>query len=121
VGLFLTRSVPVICFLMLLLRVIVASPIEAYLRPKSEWPSTRFNSIPLKTGRARIEAQLDAQPVNHLVLVLYNLILIMCTTGCTTKRRLIDYFKDRHVWLVEPANERPRLTKYPAPPRANGE
>ncbi len=140
VGLFLTRSVPVICLLMLLLRVVAASPIEAYLRSKSEWPSTWFNSIPLKTGRARIEAQLGAQPGNHLVLVLYNpdpdyvydwvhneaeidrsRIVWARDMGAAQNQELINYFKDRHVWLVDPADEQPKLTEYPAHPRATGE
>ena len=72
VGLFLTRSVPVICFFVLLVRVIAAAPIENYLRSKSEWPAKWFSSIPIDTGRARVESQLAAAPGNHLVIVLDN-------------------------------------------------
>jgi hypothetical protein len=137
VGLFLMRSVPVICFLMLLLRVVAAAPIEAYLKSKSEWPSTWFNSIPLNTGRARIEAQLEAQPGNHLVLVHYNpdpdyvydwvhneaeidrsRIVWARDMGAAQNQELTGYFKDRHVWLVDPAEERPKIREYPARPGA---
>ena len=132
VGLFLVRCVPVICFLMVLLRVAAAGPIEAYLKPKSEWPSKWFNSIPLETGRARIAERLIAQAGDHLVFVTYDpdpdyvydwvhndaeidrsRIVWARDMGAAKNQELIDYFRDRHVWLVDPLGEQPKLTEYP--------
>jgi len=135
VGLFLVRCVPVICFLMLLLRVAAAGPIEAYWKPKSEWPSKWFNSIPYKTERARVAEQLNARPGQHLVFVIYDpdpdyvydwvhndaeidrsRIVWARDMGAAKNQELIDYFKDRHVWMIDPKGEQPELAEYP--PRA---
>jgi hypothetical protein len=139
-GLFIARAVPVICFSMLLLRVIAAAPIQSSLQLKSEWPETWYSAIPVKTGRANIEAQLNGIPGNHLVFVLYkpragyvydwvhneaeidrSRIVWARDMGAAQNQELIDYFKDRHVWLADPAGEQPKITEYPAHSRATGE
>ena len=133
VGLFLARCVPAICFLMLFARVAAAGPIEAYWKTKSEWPSKWFSSIPLQTGRARIAERLNAQAGDHLVFVTYDpdpnyvydwvhneaeidgsRIVWARDMGAAKNQELIDYFKDRRVWMVDPAGEQPKLTEYPA-------
>ena len=34
--------------------------------------------------------------------------------GAAKNQELIDYFKGRRVWMVDPAGEQPKLTEYPA-------
>ena len=36
--------------------------------------------------------------------------------GAAKNQELIDYFRDRHVWLVDPLGEQPKLTEYPVAP-----
>jgi len=127
-GLFLIRAIPVICALMLLLR---ATGTPAFARPGELW--TAYNAGPIATDRARIEKQLKGYPGRHLVIVHYqpgsksqspwvynsanidaSEIIWAWDMGMPANQELLNYYRDRHVWLVEPADGQPaRLSPYP--------
>jgi hypothetical protein len=131
-GLFLTRAVPAICLLMLVVRT-GAAPLRLPLTP--DWPPTWYNSKPVRTDRARILAELEAYPEKHLVIVRYRphskakydwvynkaeidnaKIVWARDMGAARNQELVNYFRDRRVWLVEPDEEAPKLEPYLAQP-----
>jgi hypothetical protein len=135
IGVSLTRAVPVICLVMLVLRA-GAAPLHLSLAP--DWPPTWYNLPPVKTDRARIQAVLDRQSGEHLVIVRYQpqsqskydwvyneadiesaKIVWARDMGRAANRELIDYFNHRHAWLVEPDEAPPKLSPYQAQPNAN--
>ena len=132
VGVFLTRAVPAICLVMLCLRA-GAAPLHLSLAP--DWPPTWYNLPSVKTERARIQAELAGRPGEHLVIVRYQpqsqskydwvyneadiqkaKIVWARDMGAASNRELIDYFKYRHAWLMEPDEVPPRLSPYRAQP-----
>jgi hypothetical protein len=117
-GEFLARTIPLSCLLLLVLRA-GAGFLRLPLTPS--WPPTWYNSTPVKTDRARIEAQLESQPGEQLAIVRYagppqgkydwvynradiegSKVVWARDMGTTGNQELIDYFKSRQVWLVEP-------------------
>jgi len=138
-GLFLTRTIPVICFFMVLIRV-AAVPLHLPLTPS--WPPLWYNSVPVETGRARILAELHAYPGEHLVIVHYRSpsklkydwvyneadidnarVVWARDMGAPENKELTNYFNRRHVWLLEPEDceESPKLSPYPPHPGSSGE
>jgi hypothetical protein len=128
VGRFVTRVVPAICMLMLLVRV-CAAPLHLPLSPF--WPPTWYNLEPVKTDRAILQAQLSGYDGKHLVMAHYDRnslvhyerifndadidkakIVWAWDMGPTQNQELINYFKDRHVWLIEPSADNPKLIPY---------
>jgi hypothetical protein len=128
VGRCLVRAVPLICFLMLPVRG-AASWLHIPLPPTvgHTWYSTDSHN----RDRARILKQLESEPGKHLVLVryrpehdvlkewVYNLadidgskVVWARDMGAEKNRELLDYFKDRKVWLVEPDQVPVRVESY---------
>jgi hypothetical protein len=127
-GKFLVRAVPLICFALLPLRA-AASLLHIPFPPTviHTWYSTDFHNL----DRARVLAQLRAKPGRHLVIVRYqpdheileewvynqadvdgSKVVWARDMGAAKNQELIDYYKERRVWLVE-ADERPvRVTPY---------
>jgi hypothetical protein len=122
IGTFLVRAVPVICLLVFLLCVSVAP-----LRSTPNWPT------PYGIADERIQAALKQSLGNHLVIVrfkphsdvipgwVYNeadidksKVVRAWDMGSVQNQELIDYFKGRHVWLLE-TGESPKLSPYPEP------
>ena len=135
VGVFLSRAVPATCVLMALLRA-GAGPL--HLPPPSGWPVAgppTWDSLdPLNLARVRTLAELEHQSGLHLVLVRYrsghapykewvynradidrSKVVWAHDMGPTENGELINYFKDRRVWLVEADEVPPKLSPYPAP------
>ncbi len=127
-GRFLVRAVPVICFALLPLRA-AAPLLHIPLAPTviHTWYSTDFHNL----DRARVLAQLREAPGRHLVIARYqpdhevleewvyneadidgSKVVWARDMGAAKNRELIDYFKDRRVWLVEPDEKPVRLTAY---------
>jgi hypothetical protein len=121
-GLLMTRAVPAICLLMLVLRAgwLVAA-----------WPAP----VAGETVRARVLSELNGQPGRHLVLVRYGAdhqlgidwvyneanidaakVIWARDMGPAENKELIDYFPDRHVWLLEADNTPLALASYPIKP-----
>jgi hypothetical protein len=130
---FITAAVPLICFLLLALRV-AAEPL--HLPVPRPWPGggipiwcTPLNENP---ARARMLARLKAYDGKQLVIVRYGLqheityhewvfneadidaakVIWARDMGAAKNVELINYFKDRHVWLLEPDENPPKLAPY---------
>ncbi len=129
-GLAIVRAVPVICVLMLLIRAVAPS---AGMRLPQTMPLTwasphLFDEL----SRAPVQAALEAKPGLHLVLVRYrgdrlqpvdwvqnladidNQKIIWAHDMGPQNEGLLRYYKDRHVWLVEPDKTPPQVSPYPA-------
>jgi len=128
-GLFLTRVMPVLCVLAFGLRVAAGplhiSPSEDstyyfYQEGSRTWPS-----------RIDIQAELNRVPGDHLVIVRYSpqhevhsewvyndadidhaRIVWARDMGASENQQLIEYFKNRKIWLAEPDTVPPRLSEY---------
>ncbi len=126
VGLFLSRSVPVVCLVLLALRC-AAAPL--HLAITSDWPPTWYNSQPIPTNRPKVLAELNRLHGKHLVLVQYGKtspsrlqwvyneadvdaahVVWAWDMGTVRNRELLDYFKDRHVWSLDPDREGAELS-----------
>jgi hypothetical protein len=127
-GQFLVRAVPVICFALLPLRA--AAPLLHIALPPTmihTWYSTDFHNL----DRARVLAQLRAEPGRHLAIVRYrpdhqileewvyneadidgSKVVWARNMGAAKNEELVDYYKDRKVWLVEPDEKPVRVTPY---------
>jgi hypothetical protein len=133
VGVSLSRAVPLICLVMLLLRAV--APALHFPSAKDEfW--TGYNARPLKSPRMRVESELQSHPGDQLAIVryisrgvsspqpgwVYNdadiekaKIVWAWDMGAAENQELIGWFKNRSVWLVEADDEAPRLSPYPNP------
>ena len=127
-GKFLVRAVPLICFALLPLRA-AESLLHISLPPTviHTWYSTDFHNL----DRARVLAQLREEPGRHLVIVRYkpdheileewvyneadidgSQVVWARDMGASKNQELIDYYKKRRVWLVEPDEKPVRVTTY---------
>lgn len=128
-GRMISRAVPVICLLMLLVRAGV-SVLGLPVTPV--WPPLPYNSVDRIADFTRVNAQLDALPGNHLVLLRYvrrvdghglwvynehgdidnERNVWAWDMGAEKNREIIDYYKDRDVWLVVPEGDYAKVTRY---------
>lgn len=127
-GQFLSRAIPIGCALLLVVRA-AAGPLRLPLTP--DWPPTWYNAREVKTDRERMLAQLLALPRKQLVLVryaplskslydwVYNpadidsaKVVWAMDMGAVRNRELIDYYKDRQVWLAEPDKDSSKWQPY---------
>jgi len=125
---FLARSVFLICLVLLVARV--AAPL-LHWAPKPSWVRTWCSQDVENIARAKIQDQLENVPGNHLAIVRYapnhNFILdewvfnnadidgsrvVWARDMGEQNTELVDYFKTRRVWLVEPDYNPPKLTPY---------
>jgi hypothetical protein len=130
-GLFMVRAVPSICVTMLLLRA-AASPLGLPILPElpRTWCSPQLGNM----DRARVQAQLKGCEGRQLAIVHYQpdhyvvdewvyneadiddaKVVWARDMGPAQNAKLLRYFKDRHVWLVEPDEQPPKLSLYPSP------
>jgi len=136
VGVALTRAVPLICLSMLALRA--AAP--AFHLPATKgglW--TGYNASLIKSPRVLVESELRSLPGNQLAIVryisrgssspqpgwVYNdadieqaKIVWAWDMGAAENQELIDWFKNRNVWLVEADDRAPHLSPYSNPRNA---
>jgi hypothetical protein len=127
-GRFLVRAVLIICFVLLPLRA-AAPLLHIQLSPTviHTWYSTDFHNI----DRARLLGDLEKNQEKQLVIVRYrpdheileewvyngadidgSKVVWARDMGGAKNRELIDYFKDRRVWLVQPDEKPVRVTPY---------
>ena len=127
-GLFLARCVPVICVLSLALRA-SAAPLHIPVTAFFEYAWYQRSSPEL--GRAAIQHELEKRPGGQLVIVqyapehqpfrewVYNdadiddaKVVWARDMGTEKNLELIQYFKDRTVWLLQADEMPPKLTEY---------
>jgi len=128
VGLFLSRAIPAIGILMIVLRVSLPS---SQLSPPPARLLTWYNYVPLKTERARVTALLAQNPGTHVALVRYKKnsqseydwvyndakiddakIIWARDEGPSQNKELINYYPERRVWLVEPDEVPAKISPY---------
>jgi len=129
VGLFLTRAIPVVCLLMLAIRV-AAVPLHLPIPhriPPSLYNTTGREIIP----RYSVQTRLENLPGQHLVIVHYRMgskewmgwvhngadidhskIIWAWDMGAEKNHELVEYFSGRHIWLVTAGDNPPVLNPY---------
>jgi hypothetical protein len=132
-GLMLARVVPVICLLMIPVRLL-ARPL--HINMQTNWRMTWSHSAPGMYDRARIQRRLEELPGQQLVIVRYKpahdvhsewvynganidaaKVVWAREMDLQHNRELLNYFKGRVMWLLEADELPPRLSGYPVPPR----
>jgi hypothetical protein len=127
-GRFLVRSVPIICVALFIVRL--AAP-ALHITPAPSWIRTWCSQDAQNLERAGLLKQLENTPGDQLVIVRYgpthDFILnewvfnnadingskvIWARDMGPENAELLQYFKSRKVWLVEPDYNPPRLSPY---------
>ena len=138
-GWFLVRAVPAICLVSLTVRLLAIGLGLPSAKAGPWW--ARMTGSPRGLERARALAQLRATDGKHLVLVRYSSyerfvgggahdplavewvyndanidrakVVWARDMGHEKNQELLDYYKDRRVWLVEPDKKPVRVNSYP--------
>ena len=129
VGLFITRASVVICLLIPAVRVASA---VMHVPFNGESLETCCSSGPGNWLRAGMETELEKTGKRNLVIVRYGAnhnvvnewvynkadidrsrVVWARDMGAENNKELLEYFKDRGVWLVEPDENPPKLSPYP--------
>ena len=130
-GLALAGAVPVICIVMLVLRI-AADPLKIPYR--DEWRATWYNTPRGNVARARLLEQLRHSGAQHLVIVRYDdnhwlheewvyndadidhsAVVWARDMGASANRDLVAYYRSRMIWLLRPDRRPLRLEPYPDP------
>lgn len=134
VGMALTRMIVTICFVLAGLRLF-AGPLHLSLPVwPAAWAAQWYGPGPAGEDRARVQAELEHQPGKQLALVRYapnhdplvewiyndadidhSKVIWAWDMGAEKNRELLEYYKDRKVWLVQPDLQPAGVTPYPAP------
>lgn len=128
-GLLLARVVPVICLLLVPIRLL-AGPLHISLR--TNWRQTWSNATPGMNERDAILRGLEALPGQQLVIVRYKSdhdyhsewvynganidtakVVWAREMDVQQDLALTDYFHNRTIWLLEADEQPPQLTPYP--------
>jgi hypothetical protein len=136
VGLFLARAIPVICVLTFVLRL-AAQPLHLALPISyvAAWDQRARGGF----GRDDVAAALERLPGRQLVIVHYAAhhdsfnewvyneadidaakIVWARDMGLAENQELVEYFKDRQLFLLEADYNPPRLSAYDGPPATGG-
>jgi hypothetical protein len=127
-GRWLSRAIPLLCVAVLVIRA-AAGPLHISLTP-SFMPSI-YNSDHEKVGGNLVEEQLQTIRGRHLVMVHYPVgsddwmgwvhneadidrsrIVWAWDMGPEKNRELVDFFRGRHVWMVNAGGSEPALVPY---------
>ena len=132
-GVFLTRAIVVACILTFGARML-ANPLHIHKVQYSTYYWDEFFELRPKGwfSRADIQSRLENIPGKHLVLVRYGLaheafpewvyndadiehsrIIWARDMSVAKNEELLEYFKDRQAWLLEPDEKPPKLVSYP--------
>jgi hypothetical protein len=127
-GLALVRSTVAVCLLLLVLRTGARA---VHIPLPEPMPKTWCSPETEVPGRARLRANLAMRPGNFLAIVRYRTrhdpwnewvyneadidhakIVWARDMGAEKNRELLEYFKDRQAWLVEPDENPPAVSPY---------
>ena len=133
-GLFIVRASILVCLIMPLVRLAGAA---LRLPVSGSKPETCCSSGHKESYRVQVEAELKARGTLQLVLVRYGLhhnrdnelvynkadidrsqVLWARDMGGDQNKELLEYFKNREVWLVEADENPPKLSLYLSDPRS---
>jgi hypothetical protein len=136
-GVFLTRAVLLICVLTLGLRA-AANPLHIPLSEFYEF--AWYQKCPASFGRAAIQHRLQQMPGRQLVIVHYQTdhepfaewvyndadiddskVVWAREIDPLRDTKLLDYFRDRHVWFLDADENPPKLTEFSPSARASAE
>ena len=130
VGLLLVRLTVVVCVALVGVRM-AAQPLKLNI---GRWPAvaTWYGLEPIGVPRARIQAELMSRPGRQLAIVRYapdhvvfgdwvynaadidqSKVVWAREMDASSNAELLQYFRGRTVWLVEPDRDPPGLTPYP--------
>lgn len=126
-GLALVRLLPAVCLLLAFLRLYSAQ----LQLPISRWPAMWYGTEPLGLPRSRVLAQLKGYRGQQLAIVRYSLdhqpvdewvynaadidasnVVWAREVDTGNMRPLLQYFRTRQVWLVEPDSKPPKISPY---------
>jgi hypothetical protein len=130
-GLFLVRAIPAVCVLLAGIRVL-AQPLNIDITPHRHSSITLawYGTSPLGLDRARIVAQFQKMPGRQLVIIPYSpghmvndwvyndadidtsKVVWARQMDPASDRKLLEYYRDRKAWLVEPDHDPPRISPY---------
>jgi hypothetical protein len=127
-GVALVRIAPMACLLLAGLRL-YAEPLKLSI---PRWPTMWYGTEPLGLARAHVLAELEAYPGPQLAIVRYapdhapfddwvynaadidkSKVVWARELETGSSQDLLQYFRDRRVWLVEPDSNPPRISPYP--------
>lgn len=135
VGAGLVRMIIAVCIVMAGLRL-YAAPLHLAVHewPASAWTDKWYGPGEFGAQRAKIEDELERLPGNQMVIVQYSAdhnpldqwvynaadidhskVIWAWDMGAAQNRELIDYYKNRKVWLVQPDSQPAGVTPYPLP------
>jgi hypothetical protein len=131
VGLALVRMVPIVCVLLAGLRL-CAGPLNLSI---PRWPAMWYGTEPLGLRRAHVLTELEGYPGQQLAIVryapdhsafddwVYNVagidkskVVWARENETGSSLNLLEYFRDRRAWLVEPDSNPPKISPYPRRP-----
>jgi hypothetical protein len=126
-GRALVRYLAVVCILVAVVRI-WHDPLQVRM---DRFPTLWYGPGPIGLPRAGVAAQMNSRPGKHLIIVRYSpdhdcfdewvynaadidgsKIVWAREMSAERNKRLIDYFADRRVWLVEPDKMQPSITPY---------
>ena len=129
-GVALVRTIPVVCLLLAGLRVF-AAPLGIAI---PRWPTMWYGTEPLGLPRAHVLAELEGYPGKQLAIVRYTAahsvfddwvynaadvdrasVVWAREMDGPANRKLLKYFRDRRVWVVEPDSIPPKISPYAEP------
>ncbi len=138
-GTAIVRLLVTLCLLLAGLRLF-AGPLHFKLAnwPGADWTAAWYGPGPLGAPRAKLEARLEKLPGRQLAIVRYSpdhdcldewvynspdidssKVVWAREMSAAENSELIQYYKDRKVWLVQPDITPAKLTPYPLPWAAN--
>jgi hypothetical protein len=130
-GLALVRIIPVVCLMLVGLRL-CSEPLRLSI---PRWPTMWYGTAPLGVPRAQVAAELEGYPGPQLAIVRYapghapfddwvynaadidqSKVVWAREPETRNSSELLRYFRDRRVWLVEPDSNPPGISPYPRQP-----
>ena len=127
-GVAMVRAVLTTCAVVLVLRILAPWLHIPVIRPG---PGTWYSPNPLVINRQVVQEQLRKSPGNHLIVVRYkqdhdpftewvyndadidsSKIIWAREMGPSENKKLLDYFNERHAWLLDADDNPPKLMPY---------